>query len=144
MSRTLVILAALLTTCVTCIVLKENYPFSDFPMYSDPGPARFYFWLATPDSKPLPVQALTGKTSAQLGKIIRSRGDARAKSLKLKHRDLLPIDERNALSADVVRFLRQEAASLKQSLPPKVSIMRTDLDTGSGAIAEKTQIWFTE
>jgi hypothetical protein len=144
MLRLTIILGSLLLTCGVSLLLKENYPFSHFPMYSDPSANRYYFWLATPDQKPLPVQTLTGKTAAQLGKILRSYTDKRVDALKLKHRDQLPDAERAAAGAEILTFLRQEAATLKQTLPPKLAIMRTDIAFVQGATRETPSVWYVE
>ena len=144
MNRTLIIVGSLVATCAFSLVVRENYPFSHYPMYSDPNPNRYYFWLATPDQKPLPVQTLTGKTAAQLGKILRSITDKRVKALNVKHRDQLPEPERAAAAAEILSFLRQEATHLKQTLPPKLAIMRTDIAYVDGSTRETPSIWYVE
>ena len=144
MIRIITIFATLAAFCTVSLALKENYPFSHFPMYGDPGNSRYYFWLATPEGEPLPIQALTGKSAAQLGKILRTKADAQAKKTGVKRRDDLPQADKQAVAADILAFLRAEAATLKQTLPPKLAIMRTDIVFKDGSAQETPSVWFKE
>jgi hypothetical protein len=142
--RFLIIVGSLIALCSFSLVVKENYPFSHFPMYGDPNPERYFFWLADTDGKPLPVRELTGKSSAQLGKILRTYADKRVKAADVRNRDALPPEEKRGVGEELTAFLRQEAASLKKALPPEVAIMRTDIRYHEGHTTETASVYYSE
>lgn len=142
--RVILILGCIAGFCAFSLAVKENYPFSHYPMYGDPNPERYYFWLATPDGKPLPIRDLTGKSSAQLGKILRTHADQRVKTTGVRNRDALPPEEKKAVGEGLAAFLRQEAKSLNKTLPEKIAIMRTDIRYKDGHTTETPSIYYTE
>ena len=54
---------------ITCLVVKENYPFTHYPMYSNFDDQTYYVWLADRDGEPIPVQKLTYHRLGKIKKI---------------------------------------------------------------------------
>ncbi len=142
--RVLLIFGCMAVFCTVSLAVKENYPFSHFPMYGDPNPERYYFWLATAEGEPLAVRNLTGKSSAQLGKMLRTYADRRLKEAGVKRRDDLPPEQKQAVGEELVAFLRQEAAVLKKTMPERVAIMRTDIRYEDGHTTETSSVYYAE
>lgn len=142
--RFILIFGCMTLLCSVSLAVKENYPFSHFPMYGDPNPERYLFWLATADGEPLPVRNYTGKSSAQLGKILRTYADKKLKEAGVRRRDDLPAEYKETVGKELLIFLRQEAASLKQTLPDKLAIMRTDIRYEDGHTTETASVYYSE
>jgi hypothetical protein len=143
MDRRHFLLLGLVAFSALSLALKESYPFSHFPMYGNPSDDVCYHWLADDQGKPLPVATLTGKTAPKLGKIIKSQGDKRAEELKLS-RKKLPKVEQDAIYAELLRYLRLQASTLNQTLPAKLTLMRTDVQYEDGKLQEKATAVYAE
>jgi hypothetical protein len=94
-------------------VIRDNYPFSHYPMYSKPNSESLSFqYLADGEGNPLPLKWHTGMTPSQLSKIHRDR--------LRKH----PTEQEAAL--DVLQTVREmnEARSAKRPLPEKIELMQ--------------------
>ena len=57
---------------VVCLVVKENYPFSHYPMYSNFDDQTYYVWLADGEGNPIASEKLTYH---RLGKIKKMYND---------------------------------------------------------------------
>ena len=58
----------LLVMVLLCLVLRENYPFSNFPMYSSSGKHTYYLYLTDADGQPLKTRQF-GLSSSTIKKI---------------------------------------------------------------------------
>jgi len=120
--------------------IGEYYPFSNFPMYSDPDDRENYFVLAAvpteeqrgelPDlllpgaspaetpyfifggviCKPLPSHPYTAITAPTMKKMFKSRMDAYAKKHGTKRKHLTP-EQREKIGQDFLKYLREQAAN---------------------------------
>ena len=122
---------------------KENFPFSNYPMYGDPDPVSEYYHLADGDGKPLAVRTLTTVTCPQVGKILRKRGDDRARQLKTKRKQLPPA-EWEPICRKTLDELRGKAKVIGNDLPAKMRIMHTTIEHKDGRIVETPAIFFAE
>lgn len=132
-------LTALILFCVISITLKENYPFSNFPMYSNPSPERPYYMLANGQGEPIPVAVLTGVTCPKVGKIYRTECQKVADKLDM-NKDKLPPAQKQAIGEKMFAYFRDEAASRKQVLPDKLQLIRKEISYQNGAIAETSEV----
>ncbi len=62
----------LIVATVLCLLLQENYPFSDFPMYSSFASNSSYVFVSDREGEPLPVESLAGVRTSKLKKIFMS------------------------------------------------------------------------
>jgi hypothetical protein len=162
-------LTALVLYCVVSVNLQENYPFSHFPMYSNPSAERPYYVLADGSGNPLPIATLTGITCPKVGKLYRTECQERAAKLTQELRkqwmtelagepvlkrwwqrltarkpsvkaDKLSPEDRQAIGAKMFAFYRHEAANRKQVLPPKLQLIRMEISYADGKFIETPQL----
>ena len=143
LSHKVVLIAAFAAFCSFSLAVKENFPFSNYPMYGDPDPVSEYYFLADGDGKALPIRSITGVTCPQLGKILRKRGEDRGKELGVKRRKL-PIEERDKLARITLADLRAKAEKNTRGLPQKLRIMYVKIEFKDGRIVEIPEVYFAE
>ena len=54
---------------VVSLILKENYPISDYPMYSGIAKRTHYFYLADGEGNPIPTRENFGKSASAIKKM---------------------------------------------------------------------------
>ncbi len=143
LSHKIVLIAAFAVFCGVSLKVKENFPFSNYPMYGDPDPVSEFYHLADSEGQPLAVRTLTGVTCPQLGKILRKRGDDRGKQLNMK-RKKMPASEWEVICGKTLQELRDNARLRKNNLPDKLRIMHTTIEFKDGRIVETPTIFFAE
>lgn len=92
--------------------VKESFPISHYPMYSDPEPVREYMYVAGyygDELKPLPITNLTKITVFKVRRMYRSRRDLFRKPKKLKLGDLT-YEHKAIYGTEVLEYLQGEAA----------------------------------
>lgn len=88
----------------TCLAVKENYPFSHFPMYKGFATETFYVYVADASGEPVAIQSITYFRTSRIKKIYDgelreiSRGQDKRKS------EVTP-DERAACAQHTLRWL---------------------------------------
>ncbi|MDB4673743.1 hypothetical protein OAF27_02900 [Verrucomicrobiales bacterium] len=97
-----------------CLVIREEFPFSNFPMYGSFSNYTYYVYVTGEDGLPLPLKKLTGVRSANLKKIY----DAKIKVLRSETKKrtgdwrgtaALSDEERRPLGEDTLGWLRQNS-----------------------------------
>ncbi len=137
--RQAVLLIILAVFIAFSLAVKENFPFSDYPMYTDPDPVSEYYHVTDGDGNPLAVRTLTGITCPQVGKILRKRGDEHAKKLGTK-RMKMPASEWEPICRETFADLRAKS----DMLPAKMRIMHTTIEYKDGRILETPRVFFAE
>ena len=66
---------AFILTTILCLVIRENYPFSHFPMYSRMAGNTFYVYVTDQNDEPIPIHTLTSIRTGKLKKIFRTQLD---------------------------------------------------------------------
>ncbi len=64
---------ALLITVVLCLLLQENFPFSDFPMYARMANNTSYIYLTDSQDNPIPIEGISSIRTGKLKKIYFSK-----------------------------------------------------------------------
>jgi hypothetical protein len=136
-------ITTLIIYCVLSVLIRENFPFSNFPMYSNPSPERFYFTISEADGKGLPVGTLTGITSPKIGKIYRKKADEFSKKTKVSP-SKFDAAQVQAIGLDILTFLRHEAENRKQTLPLKLQINKIVISYQDGKIVETPSVFAKE
>ena len=142
-SHKIVLITAFALFCGVSLKVKENFPFSNYPMYGDPDPVSEFYHLADETGKPLAVRTLTGVTCPQVGKILRKRGDDRGKQLGMKRKNMPPA-EWEVICRRTLDELRHKAVVNGAGLPEKMRIMHTTIEYKDGRIVETPDIFFAE
>jgi hypothetical protein len=132
-------LTSLAVYTLLSLQLEENYPFSNYPMYSNPSPERPYYMITDGEGKPVPIQTLTGVTCPKIGKIFRSHTDDMAKELKIKAVQLKP-EHHQAISMEMFAMLRREASRKGKVMPLKLRLVKNYLTYENGQVVESPNL----
>lgn len=143
MSHKVWVLIVFVLSIGVCLAVKENYPFSNYPMYGDPDPVSEYYHLTDGDGKALAVRSITSVTCPQVGKILRKRGDDRGKELGMKRKNL-PAQEWEIICRKTLGELREKAKVWGNTLPDKLRIMHTTIEFKEGRVVETPRVFFAE
>lgn len=134
-------LTVLAIYCAISIYLGENFPFSNFPMYSNPAAERMYYTISSEDGIGLPVQTLTDVTSPKIGKIYRTKAAKYAKKIGVKPSKFTP-EHIATVGREILGDLRERATHLgrQDQLPGKLQLNRTWISYNDGRIVETTTV----
>ena len=136
-------LTTLLAYVLLSVLLKENYPFSHFPMYASPSPERHYIRVTDAKGGLLPIATLTGITSPKVGKIYRKKTEDVARRKGIRAFDL-PLADRQAIGLEIFAYLRTQAARIHQTLPDKMQLAMVMLSFENGQVSDRPEIIVTE
>jgi hypothetical protein len=130
-------LTALAVYTLVSLQLEENYPISNYPMYSNPSPERPYYMITDGDGKPLAIQTLTGVTCPKIGKIYRTKSEKLAKELDVKAVDL-KAEHQQTISMEMFTYLREEAKQKGQTtaMPAKLRLVKNYITYEDGKVVE--------
>lgn len=128
-------ITALLIYTVLSLWAEENYPLSNYPMYSNPSPERPYYTVADGEGNPLPIQTKTGITCPKIGKIYRKKAEELAKKLDIRAVDLKP-EQVQSIGMEMFAQLRHEAEKLKQPMPERLRLVKTYISYKDGKVIE--------
>ena len=95
-------------------IVKENYPFSHYAMYSNPRNRPLHFaWLADESGDPLPILWHTGLSTSKMSKILNHNRGNLEDAARKKKKDLEDpgvIDEINREAGEIVlRYMRDQS-----------------------------------
>lgn len=125
------------------LILKENYPFSHFPMYSSPTAPRSYYMVTDAGGRPLPISTLTGVTPPKIGKMHwRKSQEREAMGGRSGEQDSAGQDE--AVGREICGMLREQAIRRGQTLPEGVQLYRIEIQYDDGKIKETKHLVFAE
>lgn len=128
-------ITALAIYTIVSLIAKENYPLSNYPMYSNPSPERPYYTVTDGDGKPLPIQTKTGITCPKIGKIYRKKADELSDKLDVRAVDLKP-EHIQSIGMEIFAQLRHEAEKLKQPMPERLQLVKTYISYKDGKVIE--------
>lgn len=126
-----------------CLIAKENFPFSNFPMYARPSAERGYFVVTDGEGNAVPVATLTGITAPQVGKAYRK------KSKELPSSDVPGAGESRAerdraIGTEIFRMLRQQASKRGKEIPAKLQLHLVEIRFEDGQVKEARRVLFAE
>lgn len=136
-------LTALVVFVLVCLIAKENFPFSHFPMYSRPGAERGYFLVTDGGGQPIPVQNLTGVTASHVGKAYRTKSKEfgrKTHPLSTQSRT----DRDRIVGMEVFQMLREQSANRGKDLPEKLQLHLVEIRFEHGEIKENKRVLFAE
>lgn len=130
----------LLILTAACLLIREQYPFSDFPMYSRFGRSTYYVYLAQGDGRPLPSYHTIGVSTATLKKVFDSELGQQAKRLGTR-RGRLSLDDRRAVAERVLtEFRRAEADGRIGDLPEVFQLYEVRVRLAAAGLQKETQL----
>ncbi len=136
-------LTALVIFVIVCLIAKENFPFSNFPMYARPGAERGYFVVTDGDGQPIPVGSLTGVTASQVGKAYRKKSKELGRQtnpLSTQSR----ADRDRIVGMEIFQMLRGQATKREKDLPGKLQLHLVEIRFEDGEIKENKRVLFAE
>jgi hypothetical protein len=134
----------MLVLVAVCLIVEENYPFSDFPMYSNLSPGSHYFHLTDETDQPLPIKDLFGVSASEFKKIYHSKLTPIAEKLsektgkRVKASDLGP-EEQAAAGEQLLEQLMPRTEGRKwwkENQPSELRLIRTDIHRDDKALTE--------
>jgi len=129
-------LKAMLALTIACLLVREQYPFSNFPMFGSFVGQTYYLYLADQSGKPLPALAFSVPTNG-----IKKFYDGRLRKLKKASRKgekLASMDDR-AVAEETLRYL----ISRRNKRPPElttIQLVRVDISVANNQIMKKKRI----
>jgi len=131
-----------------CLLLKENFPFTHYPMYSNFEDQTYYVWLSDGEGEPIPIQNTTGLRLGRIKKIyntglLEARELAGAKfGKKPRKRDLSPA-QRRAPAEETLRWIYDSAnprakAALRAAAP--LGLYHVDIRIEKNRVIETTPL----
>jgi hypothetical protein len=95
---------------ITNMAIRDNYPFSHFPMYASFSDHTYYVYVADKDDQPVPLQELTGIRTSKLKKPYDKDLDKARKKLDKRKRELSAA-ERSEAGATALRQAYRNAGA---------------------------------
>jgi hypothetical protein len=136
-------LTALAIFGVLCLIARENFPFSNFPMYARPSAERGYFVISDGGGNPIPVGTLTGVTASQVGKTYRRKSKELATGERLSA-EQSRADRDRAVGMEIFQMLREQASKRGKELPEKLQLHLVEIRFADGQIKETKRVLFAE
>lgn len=132
-------ITVLLIYCVISLLLGENYPFSHYPMYSNPGADRSYYVVADASGQPIPIVDLTGITCPKVGKMYRKKAEVAGKPMGINSSSLPP-ELQQKVGEEIFAQLRLYARQLNKTLPDKLILQKVDISYRDGKVSENPEV----
>jgi hypothetical protein len=136
-------LTALVIFVLVCLIAKENFPFSHFPMYSRPGAERGYFLVSDGGGQPIPIGSLTGISSSQVGKAYRKKSRELGRQTNALSRQSR-VDRDRIVGIEIFQMLREQGAKRGKNLPEKLQLHLVEIRFEDGEIKENKRVLFAE
>lgn len=106
----------LLAVTLGCLVVREEYPFSNFPMYAGFGPSTSYVFLTDANDQPLPTVEATALSTPRLKKVF---SNELARARRAKQHPLSP-EEKRQVAKQLLDKLQAFAAKREPGKWPDV------------------------
>lgn len=119
--------------------IKEFYPFTHIPMYSDPEPRAPYLYLADGEDKPIGVKSHSGITNPKMRKMFNSRLEDYCEENSLNKDDPTAQAE-EFIGREVVGFLRDRSDLRKRPLPETVRMYHVQIEPTDDGFKETKRL----
>ena len=136
-------LTALVIFVTVCLIAKENFPFSNFPMYARPGAERGYFLVSDGDGQPIPIGSLTGVTASQVGKAYRKKSKELGRQTNPLSGESRAARDR-IVGTEIFQMLREQSAKRGKEVPQKLQLHLVEIRFEDGEIKENKRVLFAE
>lgn len=126
----------MLVLVVFSLIVKENYPFSNFPMYSKMSPSTEYYILEDGEGQALPVKNCFGLSASALKKMYVKRLDKLAvkrseeKGYQMR-RPKLSLEDQGAAGEDLLDYLLPRGDKIvwwKKNRPDVIRVVRVVIE----------------
>jgi hypothetical protein len=129
----------LLLVTVLCLILRENYPFSHFPMYSSFSNETYFLYLRDAEGQPIATTRL-GLSSSTLKKIFDRQRRSNLKKFRKADSARFQLADQ-AAAQSLLEYLDGLSAHVPSAgkLLPGARVQRVTVRERSGAIALETE-----
>ena len=129
----------LLLLTLGCLVIGDQFPFSDYPMYASFANRTFYVHLADGTGQPVPAVASTGLRTSQLKKIYQGELLKEAKRPG-RPRQRMTAEEKRAAGARVLASLKtsQWVQREDSKFPAVVRLYEVNISLREGRFEKET------
>ena len=131
----------LLIFTAACLLIAEQYPFSNFPMYASFGSKTYYVYLTDGSDQPVRARELVGMTTPTLKKVYDGETRREAKQLRVP-RGRLTAEQKRVVGERILTRLktnaRAEAAGA--AFPAQLRLYHVEIELIDGRIEKKTSL----
>ena len=106
----------MLVITAACLLIREQYPFSNFPMYSSFSDSTYYVYLADGSDQPLSTYHAIGVSTATLKKKYESARRAELRRRRISGAQMTD-EQRQALGSGILAELRASPGARASSVP---------------------------
>ncbi len=115
-----------------CLLVQEQFPFSNFPMYSSFSSHTFYVYLADESGRPIPSQTTTGMSTPTLKKVYVTEMRKETQRLHLGKKKLSP-EQKAIVGQRLLTSLRTST-----NAPNGLSLYEVSVDQHGGNFEKQT------
>ncbi len=131
----------LLIVTAACLLIAEQYPFSNFPMYSSFGESTYYVYLADGSGRPLSTYGTIGSSTAMFKKMYESamRAETRKLGVSRKH---LTDEQWQTIGARLLSELRSSPGALASGkpIPDVLRLYEVQVHLADGQLKKETRL----
>lgn len=125
---------------MTQVLEESGYPFSNFPMYSNPSDWDDYIYLTDAQDQPIGIQHHVGMSSAKLNKVFNSTMKEHGLKQSVVKRHAPPEVEKRVGDAVLIEA-RQWAENRRRPLPQPTRLYRVIIERQpDGRLTERTHL----
>ena len=123
---------------VACLVIKEQYPFSNFPMYSSFTNRTYYVHLADGNDQPLPSIPTIGMSTPTLKKVYDGEVRRQTRQLQIRRQQLTP-EQKQAIGGPILERLKNTANAHApgQPIPDVLRLYQVDIELTDGRFEKR-------
>lgn len=134
-------LKPLLVLAAVCLLVREQYPFSHFPMYSSFSRSTYYVYLADGAGQPLATSPTVGMTTPTLKKVFDTELRKEVRRLQSSQQRLAP-ENRQEVAARVLARLKESAAArdAAETLPASLRLYQVNIRLAHGRYEKETML----
>ena len=122
------------------LILKENYPFSHYPMYSRFSRSTFYIFVTNEKDEPLPLRSFCGVSAAILRKMYESflYQSTKKRSNKIEE---LTSEDLKPISKSILDYVKTSAEKKKSKIDFKsLRLYEATISIDNGSISRERKL----
>jgi hypothetical protein len=144
--RAIIPLAPGIAIAALCLGLKENFPFTHYPMYSDFSDETYYVWLAGASGDPIASQTLTGLRLGRIKKVynkglLAARASIGRETGETPRKRDLTLEQKHAAAVATLDWIYQSSPEAAQATLREASPLRlyqVDITIRDDRVVEST------
>ena len=129
----------MLVLTAMCLVFQEQYPFSDFPMYSSFGPTTYYLYVADGSDAPVASMTTLGMSTPTMKKVFSTEMRKERERLQIKR---LTPEQKRAVGERFLGTLKNSPAALQRGgqIPPVLRLYQVNISLADGRLGKEREL----